>query len=86
MPGQPCRSSQRRKGSPAIRKNAGKPKTACRVGITKGCARHAQRASIMSQMINRGKELIRISPKDPNKLEYSTNGGRTWATRFAGHF
>lgn len=84
MLGQPCRSSQRRKGSPAIRKNAGKPKTACRVGITKGCARHAQRASIMSRMIDRGRELIRISPKDPNKLEYSTNGGRTWATRFVG--
>ena len=84
MLGQPCRSSQRRKGSPAIRKNAGKPKTACRVGITKGCARHAQRASIMSQMINRGKELIRISPKDPNKLEYSTNDGRSWMTRYSG--
>lgn len=38
----------------------------------------------MSRMIDRGRELIRISPKDPNKLEYSTNGGRTWATRFVG--
>lgn len=35
----------------------------------------------MSQMINRGKELIRISPKDARKLEYSTNDGRTWNTR-----
>lgn len=35
----------------------------------------------MSQMINRGKELIRISPKDAGKLEYSTNDGRYWNTR-----
>lgn len=59
-------------------------KTAFRIGIAKGCDRHAQRASIMSLMIKRGRELIRISPKDPNKLEYSTNDGRTWATRFVG--
>ena len=32
-------------------------------------------------MINRGKELIRISPKDARKLEYSTNDGRSWGTR-----
>lgn len=38
----------------------------------------------MSQMINRGKELIRISPKDPNKLEFSTNDGRSWMTRYSG--
>lgn len=38
----------------------------------------------MSQMINRGKELIRISPKTATKLEYSTNGGRTWFQRFCG--
>lgn len=35
----------------------------------------------MSQMINRGKELIRISPKDPTILEYSTNEGRSWLRR-----
>ena len=35
----------------------------------------------MSQIINRGKELIRISPKDPKVLEYSTNDGRTWGRR-----
>lgn len=39
----------------------------------------------MSQMINRGKELIRISPKTATKLEYSTNGGRTWFQRFVAH-
>ena len=36
----------------------------------------------MSKMINRGKELIRISPKDPRVLEYSTNGGRVWTRRY----
>ena len=35
-------------------------------------------------MINRGKELIRISPKQQNKIEYSTNDGRTWNTRYSG--
>lgn len=38
----------------------------------------------MSQMINRGKELIRISSKDDKKLEYSTNDGRSWLTRYSG--
>lgn len=38
----------------------------------------------MSQMINRGKELIRISPKSASKLEYSTTNGRTWSTRYSG--
>ena len=36
----------------------------------------------MPQMINRGKELIRISPKDSRALEYSTNGGRAWVRRY----
>lgn len=35
-------------------------------------------------MISRGRELIRISPKDNKRLEYSTNGGVFWTTRFAG--
>lgn len=35
-------------------------------------------------MINRGKEIIRISPKQQNKLEYSTNDGRTWNARYSG--
>lgn len=38
----------------------------------------------MSQMINRGKELVRISPKSASKIEYSTNDGRTWNTRYSG--
>lgn len=37
----------------------------------------------MSQMINRGKELIRISPKSATKIEYSTNDGRTWILRYS---
>lgn len=35
-------------------------------------------------MINKGKELIRINPKDAKKLEYSTNSGITWITRYSG--
>ncbi|MBR8759148.1 hypothetical protein [Porphyromonas levii] len=38
----------------------------------------------MSQMIVRGKEMLRISPKDSKKLEFSTNDGRNWNTRFSG--
>lgn len=38
----------------------------------------------MPIMINRGKELIRISPKDNKKLEFSTNQGRTWLNRYSG--
>lgn len=38
----------------------------------------------MSHMINRGKELLRISPQNSQKLEYSTNSGRTWMTRYQG--
>lgn len=37
----------------------------------------------MSQMIKRGKELIRISPKSATKIEYSTNDGRTWIPRYS---
>jgi hypothetical protein len=35
-------------------------------------------------MLNTGKELIRISPSNSQKLEYSTNDGRTWSQRFSG--
>ena len=38
----------------------------------------------MSTMINRGKERIRISPKDNKKIEYSTTSGRTWIVRNGG--
>jgi hypothetical protein len=36
-------------------------------------------------MLNLGKELLRISPKDSQKLEYSTNNGRSWNIRFNGN-
>ena len=32
-------------------------------------------------MINRGKELIRIDPKNNKKLQCSPNDGRTWNSR-----
>jgi hypothetical protein len=38
----------------------------------------------MSTMLNLGKELLRISPKDSQKLEYSTNNGSSWNTRYSG--
>ncbi len=38
----------------------------------------------MGQLIKRGKELIRISPTSKQKIEYSTNDGRTWNTRYSG--
>ena len=37
----------------------------------------------MAQMIQRGKELIRINPQK-NSIEYSTNEGRTWHSRYTG--
>jgi hypothetical protein len=40
----------------------------------------------MSTMISRGKELIRISPKDARKIEYSTTSGRTWILRNGGSY
>lgn len=35
-------------------------------------------------MINRNDELIRISSKQANKIEYSTNEERSWMTRYLG--
>ncbi|MDR0583266.1 MAG: hypothetical protein LBG57_02810 [Treponema sp.] len=37
----------------------------------------------MSTMLNRGKELLRICPTNAQKLEYSTNDGRSWNTRYS---
>jgi hypothetical protein len=39
----------------------------------------------MGQMIKRGKELIRIAPGKPEKLEVSTNDGKSWLGRFLGN-
>ena len=36
----------------------------------------------MSRMINYGGELIRISPKDNKKLDFSRNNGLSWNHRF----
>ena len=38
----------------------------------------------MAQEINLGSELLRICPTDDNKIEYSTNNGRSWHTRYKG--
>lgn len=38
----------------------------------------------MPIMANRGNELIRVSPKECKKTEYSTNQGRTWMIRYNG--
>lgn len=38
----------------------------------------------MPTIINRGKEMICISPKDSKKLEYSTTQGRSWILRYNG--
>lgn len=35
-------------------------------------------------MIDWDKDLLRISPKDSRKLEYSNNDGRSWHTRYNG--
>lgn len=35
----------------------------------------------MPMMISYGSEMLRISPKDSGKLEYSKNDGRTWNQR-----
>jgi hypothetical protein len=35
-------------------------------------------------MINLDKELLRICPKNSQKLEFSINDGRTWNTRYSG--
>jgi len=37
----------------------------------------------MSQILNLGKELLRIN-HDRNRIEFSTNGGRSWIARFSG--
>ena len=36
----------------------------------------------MSQMILKGKEMIRINPTIKTKIEYSTNEGRSWISRY----
>jgi hypothetical protein len=38
----------------------------------------------MPTMINRGKEMIRICPSNPAKLEFSTSSGRSWNPKYCG--
>lgn len=38
----------------------------------------------MAQMIQRGKEIIRINTQK-NVIEYSTDGGRSWRSRYMGN-
>lgn len=38
----------------------------------------------MGTLIQHSNELLRISPKDARKIEYSTTNGRSWSTRFSG--
>ena len=38
----------------------------------------------MANLINLGSELLRICPTNSNKIEVSTNDGRTWSTRYSG--
>ena len=40
----------------------------------------------MANMLNRGKELIRIDPNNNKKLQCSTNDGRSWSSRGGTHF
>lgn len=35
-------------------------------------------------MLILGKEIVRINPKNPARLEVSTNDGRSWTTRYSG--
>ena len=38
----------------------------------------------MANLINLGSELLRICPTNSNKIEVSTNDGRTWSSRYSG--
>lgn len=38
----------------------------------------------MGQLIIKEKEILRINPKSTTKIEFSTNDGRTWSTRYSG--
>ncbi len=39
----------------------------------------------MSEVIKKGKELIRICPTNPMKIEYSSDAGETWNLRYMGN-
>ena len=37
----------------------------------------------MGQIVNFGREMIRIN-SEKNRIEYSTNGGNSWHSRYSG--
>lgn len=37
----------------------------------------------MAQIIQKGKELIRINPEKRNEIQYSTNNGSTWHIKYS---
>ena len=37
-----------------------------------------------TQMVQTSNEIVRINPQKANQIDYSTNGGRTWITRYSG--
>ena len=41
-------------------------------------------SNYMVNLINLGSELLRICPTNSNKIEVSTNDGRTWSSRYSG--
>lgn len=51
------------------------------VNNTRKIKNNNQKQNIMPQLINYGKEMLRISAKG---IEYSTNNGRTWLLRYNG--
>ena len=41
-------------------------------------------SNYIANLINLGSELLRICPTNSNKIEVSTNDGRTWSSRYSG--
>ena len=37
-----------------------------------------------TRMVQTSNELVRINPQKANQIDYSTNGGRTWMSRYSG--
>lgn len=37
-----------------------------------------------TRMVQISNEIVRINPQKANKIDYSTNGGRTWMSRYSG--
>ena len=37
-----------------------------------------------TRMVQVANEIVRINPQKVNQIDYSTNGGRTWITRYSG--